>query len=1390
MAPILRVALPFVLALLLLSPFTAAADPLDPKAVPDPLKPWTPWVLEGAESELCPVFYGKADVSRCAWPSRLELTLDEHGGHFTQHWHVDAKGWLPLPGDDKRWPMGVQIDGARAIVAVQSDGPNVSVARGDHTITGSFAWDSLPESIHVPPETGILSLALRGLAVASPNCDAQGTVWLQKAAANEEGDSLELIVQRKVTDDIPLELDTHIELHVAGKNREELLGKALPQGFTPMSLDAPLPARLEPDGRLRVQLRPGVFSIELVARSDGPVSALSRPAPDGPWREGEEVWVFEAKNDYRIVTVEGVPSIDPQQTTLRDAWKRLPAYPMNLGATLRLVEKRRGDADPPPDQLTLSRTLWLDFAGTGYAVSDTITGAMNRDARLTMAPPTVLGRASIGGTDQFITRLDVRAHAGIEVRQGQLAVKADSRVPGDPSDIPAVGWDHDFHQVAGALHLPPGWRLLHASGVDEVPATWVRQWSLLQLFLALVIALGVARLYGVRWGVLALVMLVLTLPEDGAPRWLWLLVLGTEALHRVLPAGKIKRLFAGARLGAVVVVALTALPFLVDHLRQAMYPALADESAIVGSNTESPSLYEQDTATRAKGDVGAKDIPAPAEATLQPAAPPIADGEVAGKPGGGGAGRFGIAAASPSASAWSGAYRPSNPEVYDPTAIVQTGPGLPRWRWTTLDLRWSGPVAATQRLHFYLLSPNVNLLLAFARAALLIALVLRVLPWAARFFPRGWAPAAAAALLLLLPRAAHADIPTKEMLQELHDRLLRKADCTPTCASSGRMAIEARGAVLRIRVEVDASAPTAVPLPGKGAQWTPKEVLLDGQPAKGLVRLDDVVWIELAPGNHQIALEGPMPDRESVQLALNLKPHHVEATTAGWTLDGLHEDGIADEDLQFTRVRTVGGAGASLQPGALPPFVRVERTLSVGLNWQVDTRVVRVTPKGSAVVLEVPLLTGESVTTADVRVVSGKALVNLGPQALEATWHGTLEQKSPLKLVAPRSVSWVEVWRIDVAPIWHATYAGIPFVHTGTEGGPRLPEWRPWPGDEATATLVRPAGVPGQTLTIDESTTELAPGIRATDVTLRLSLRSSRGGEHTLTLPPDAQLEAISINGATQPIRQEGRKVTVPLVPGPQSLVLSWRETPGIGLLFGAPAIDLGAPSVNATTALTVPGGRWLLLAGGPRVGPAVLFWSLLAMLLVVSLALGKNRWTPLRWWHWLLLGVGLSQVSVVAGAIFVGWLLAVGWRDKERGEGLGRRAFNWRQSGLVLWTAVALGILAVSLYQGLLGAPEMQVRGNGSSADLLRWFVDRSEGALPGAWMVSIPILVYRGVMLAWALWIALALLGWLRWGWAAFTSGGGWRKPSPPQPLAPLAPLTGAAPPPPPAEPPQAPA
>ncbi len=825
-----------LLLLAALSPGSGAlAGPITREQTPEPLRPWIDWVLYGHEEARCPFFQGAEDRRQCLWPSRLALDLGDGGGRFTQGWLAYKDAWAPLPGDGRYWPQEVRLDGRPAAVTLQQGVPSVRLSRGRHTVSGAFVWDGLPSLLQVPTETGLLDLSVRGRAVPFPGRDEQGRLWLQKRAGEGEGESrIEIAVHRRVADDIPLVLTTRIELHVSGRSREALLGRALPDGFVPMSLQGPLPARLERDGRLRVQVRPGRWTLELAARHEAPVAALAAPDPGGPW-DADEVWVFDARPHLRLVAVEGAPAIDPQQTTLPDDWKSLPAYLMRPGQTMSLVEKRRGDSDPAPDRLDLSRTLWLDFDGGGFTIHDQITGSMERGWRLEMPAPASLGRVAVNGQEQFITRRADGGPAGVEIRQGQVRLEADSRVPRSVSGLSAVGWDHDFSRVSGELRLPPGWRLLHASGLDDVSSTWISDWTLLDLFLLLIAALAVGNLWGRRWGALALVALVLTWIETGAPRWTWLAVLAGEALSRALPAGRLARAVRLLHRLALVALILVAAPFLVRQVRAALYPALEQPRASmagrggIGGFVRIAPQQEFETAGVVRG----------TEEALEEKARSMGDAT---------RGAFQTMPSAPPAR--KKAIELSYLNAPDPGTVVQTGPGLPGWTWRTISLGWRGPVQDGQRLRFVLLPPGLNFALAILRVALLTLLAICLLgvsgaDWIRPLMGRiGLSGAARAALIALVlggaaAGQARADLPSNDLLDALRNRLLAPPDCRPNCASSPRLALEIGPARLQARMEVHAAAETAVPLPGALDQWAPRLVLLDGAPAAGLVRTPD-----------------------------------------------------------------------------------------------------------------------------------------------------------------------------------------------------------------------------------------------------------------------------------------------------------------------------------------------------------------------------------------------------------------------------------------------------------------------------------------------------------------------------------------------------------------------
>ncbi|MGH8594859.1 MAG: hypothetical protein ACREV3_13720 [Gammaproteobacteria bacterium] len=1329
----------------------SAERPISPDQVPEPLRPWVEWVLYAEPQRRCPFLYNAEDARRCAWPTRLQLKLTEKQGDFEILWHVYQTSEVKLPGGGLHWPQEVTADGKPQLVSQRDGRPVVELESGVHEIRGHLEWDRLPEELLIPEDSGIVSLTIQGKAVGSPRIGPQGKLWLRDGdpgARKRDGERLSLQIFRKVIDEIPLLVETRIDLEVSGRQREVVLGRALLPQFIPLSLTSPLPTRLEPDGRLRAQVRPGSWSIQLSARFPAETTHIALGKNLSPWPDSE-VWVFDARPKLRLVEVQGVISIDPRQTSLPGEWQHLPTYRLQAGDGLRLEVIRRGDPEPDPDALHLQRELWLDFDGGGYTVADTISGRMLRAWRLTAGTDLKLGRVSLDGQAQFITRLPGSDQEGVEVRRGSIDLSADSRYEGRVRSTNAVGWDHDFDQVSATLHLPPGWRLFAAAGVDNVPHTWVSRWTLLDLFVVLIAALAFGHLWGWPWGLLALTALGLSWHEWDAPRYVWVHVLVSVALARVLPEGRLRRVATLYRNASLLALVAIGVGFLINQVRTGIYPQLEQPFAapavalrtVVPPEPASAPAADEMALEESNRDAAVSGLALEQEQTVPRKRALLREQKAA--------------------------TQAANFDQIDPKANIQTGPGLPTWDWTDISLSWNGPVERSQDLRLFLIPPAGNLLLRLLRVALTSALVLiAVVSSLGRItLRRGHAAAMVLCWLPVLsfhPQEARAEFPDPTLLEELKSRLLAPAPCLPDCAYLSRATLSLRPQTLHLRLQVHALADVAVPLPAGANDWLPEQVQVDGSAPEGLARTPQgQVWIKLSEGRHEVLLAGPLPPKDQITLPLPLKPKRVEIQSEGWAVEGVDEHGVPQSQLQFIRrnAQAPHDPQAILEPLALPPFVKLERTLRLGLDWRVETSVIRASPHDTAVLMQVPLIEGESVTTPEVRVQDGKVMVNMPPQASSVSWTSTLAKRPSIALKAHQTEASTEIWRVDISPIWHLSASGIAEVYHQDPQGRRLPEWQPWPGEAIKLDLTRPEGSSGQTLTLDRARLQLTPGKRATDALLELTWRSSQGGQHHLTLPEEAELQTVLIDGRLQPIRQDGRRVTLPLTPGQQNVSLSWRQSQGLGAYFRTPEVDLGAPSVNGQLEAALGQDRWILFTGGPRLGPAVLFWGVLAVVLLIAIALGRVRITPLKSRHWFLLGMGLTQVPIWTGLVIVAWLLALGLRAKVE-QKVSAFAFNAMQVALSLLTLVALNLLFFAVQQGLLGLPEMQIAGNSSTASQLNWYIDRSDPRLPQAWFVSVPLFGYRVLMLAWALWLAFALLGWLKWGWGCFSQGGLWRK------------------------------
>jgi len=1337
-----------------------AEPPIPLRNLPPDLAPWVPWVLDGLGEERCPML---GDQRVCAWPGELALDVGDSGATFELGVVVDHESAVPLPGSAELWPQDVKA-GATPVVVLGGDRPTVTLDRGAHELSGRFVWQATPESLPIPESIGIVSLRLRGQAVPQPRRDKADSVWLGRSetAAPEEPERVEVEVFRRLNDGVPFRIETRIVLRVSGRAREVSLGHPLLPGSRPLELSSGLPARLDDQGTLFVQVRAGEHAVALSALMPTPPSEIARPAVAAPWPD-QEIWVWDPAPNLRQVQVSGLAGVDPARTNLPESWRNLSAYVATGQGRLVLNTVQRGQAQPPPNVVNLSREVWLDADGRAFTVRDTLGGTMNRDWRLDLATGE-LGRVRFGGGDQLIT-VGTAGHRGIEVREGHLAVEAEWRQPSPASaPFPAGGWSVDLESAELKLHLPPGWRLLGAWGVDEVSGGWLEAWNLFGLVYVLLVSLALGRLTRWYWGAIALLALVLSHEHEAAPYALWGLLVALLALLRVARQPLVRGVVGvTAGIGAVVLVAY-AVPFVIAQLHSAAFPDfdVADGRYVtahggvfpapVSAATREQQLLEMErvaeenadskeggTGTRAKGEEGSMGLPS--------------------APG----------------KRWAkGAPKQALQQQLDLDAVVQTGPGIPRWEGVTHRLGWHGPVRRDATLRLFVLAPWQSGLLALLRVSALLVLVAGVLVALSRARPRpegaagGGAAtpargAVAAALVLAAliavltsSRPAAAEIPSDAKLTELKERLTRQPDCGGACLSVANLALTVRGATVALDVEVHAGKSSAYKLPGPASSWVPARITVDGQPSRSLaLRPDGYLHLRLEPGRHRIELEGPVAGND-LTLTLGESPRRVTIEADGWEVDGVR-DGRVEGSLHLARKAVAAPApGALDEPErarvALPPWLEIERRLEVGVTWKLRTTVKRISKAEEPLAIRYGLLPGEEVTESTLVAERGVVLLSLGRDQQELTFTSAIKPVESLVMTAAQGQPWSEIWTLECGAVWHCTTDGIaPEQHQ--DAGAWKPRFRPWPGERVTFAFARPTAAPGASTTIDRANVTVTPQSSVTAVTLEV--RTSTGGMHSLEIPREAVVMDLTVGGRPQPIQVRDGKLSVVLEPGEQTVATSFRHGASTGPWLTTPEIRVGA-AVNARTTIDVPERRFAVYTAGPGRGGVVLLWGAIALLVMAAVALSHLPYHPLRRWEWALLALGFPLVPWPATALVAAWFFLVGWRATWSGPATYRK--NLVQALIVVTTLAAAVVVLAALHAGLVAAPDPLVAGADSGNHTIGFDVDRvlADAALPRPAVLTAPDWAWRLAHLAWAAWLGWLLLRVGRFAWAAFTRDG----------------------------------
>ena len=1362
----------------------AAAEKSEP-AIPHALQDWEAWALKDREFLRCPFLAG-TDVSsesshRCAWPERLQLTVDTHGGRFAQRWEVYSDSWVALPGDLDHWPQAVELDGKLAPLVAREGIPFVRLAAGSHGLTGSWSWDARPETLTIPSETALIDLTVDGTRVAQPERpDGRLALGAQRSAA--EPRQLELQIYRRLEDAEPVRLETRLRIRAAGDSREESLGRVLPEGFLPLSLESPLPARLGSDGVLRVQVRPGSFELILQARQAETATRFRMPAAGSVVHE--EVWSFSGNDRLRVASVEGVPGIDPIQAQVPEEWRQNPAFRLDGNSRLHLIERSRGLSTSNQNRLQLRRSLWLDFDHEGWTVRDELTGTMRRDWRLDMQGPYRLESARAASEALLVTQNETSRLSGVEVRSPRLTLSAVSRLAHPFASLPATGWTQSFESVSGQLFLPPGHRLVAVLGADQSPSAWLDRWRLWSLFGVLVVtifAFWVTR----RPLVTALGALGLLLTYQAEPSliWGWANLIAAMALARAAPAGSLANITRGYRTLSFALLALALVSFAWTEVRHSIYPQLeyasgepseGDMRLVAVREMPAPSARvaraaDSEEATAAPAmEALVMDTPAPASPPPPPPKGAPLFGEALNKP---------ATVDNPyslSSVVGSTAGRVTLP-AYAPGTLVQAGPGVPNWDYGVHPFSWSGPVDPSQTVRFIVLGPIEVAVWRIAGVLLLVAFFVQLAraSWGPRpRWPDLIGRGSVHALLLLgcvftIAPSAHAQsLPGAELLNQLQARLIEPPHCAPTCAEMLGAHIHVTGERIEVELQASALTPVAVALPTAGDRWQIDSITVDGKSSLAVTREADAgLWLPVEYGVHTVRIEARLSG-DSVHLAFPMTPRRIAVDAPGWTTVGINATALVAGALDLTRqssgqknpLRTSGADGQEF-----PPFVSVVREFSLGLGWSIATSVQRISPSQAAFTIAMPLVPGESVLSEGLQVnPDNTVLVGLSAGQQIWNWSSSLKREGHLSVRLPVLPPRTEVWRFIVTPQWSVHFGNLPATLPETpDATPWVFEYHPRPGETLDLTVTEPPAVAGETLAIDRVRQKVNIGHRSTEESLELHYRSTQGGRQNLSFSKDAIVTEVALDGRPVAIRPDSGELALSVLPGEHNVEIQWRSNTGDRFAAKPGSVDLHASASNVETSLSLSSNRWPLFALGAGVGPAFLYWGELLVFLILAIVLGRLSESPLSIREWLLLGLGLSTISWTVLLLVAVWLFVMRWRERSSdSQTLPPGRFNALQVALAVLTVAAVMSLVFSgVRYGLLATPDMGVTGPGSYRSTYSWFVDRSSTTLPQPIVYSVPMWVYRTAMFAWALWIALALARWLRFAWRAWSAGGYWK-------------------------------
>ena len=546
------------------------ANKINEKDLPVMLAPWVNWIKAKNLEDLC--LLNNANEKQCVFVPLVEIGENDNFFNFKISGSSYLKEfWIKIPSgqSQKVWPENILVNNQKGQVLEKDGFSLVKVAKGDFNIVFNINKQDLRSNPSLQLAQNFL--IIKNKTSTSWLAENNQLLWIaKKVQEKEEATSSvkneEIKVYRKLSDGIPLKLETRIQVVYSGKEKEIFLGKVLPEEFKLLQIQSDLSINQREDG-FYIKVISGEHWLTFMAYSFNNTKSIA--TKDLVKGKINEFWSVKNDVNVRQTEIKLAQAVDPKQAFVPQEWQNLPTY--NVKEALGIETVRRGINLQDNLSYKSNRMSWYGFNNDTMLHVDNMTFKNEGKSFMSFDGSITPKEFSLNQQPQMIVENDKKQ--GIVLKQGQYPASFYAQTSTEFNTKFIADSKQDL--ALWNLTIAPRHRLLHVTGVDRAIDSWTDKWNLYTIFAIFLITLGFYKLFGIPLALLSFSCIFLFQSNAFLSWTIWPMLLLLMALLKVLPVkNKFTRLVRYTTAILVIGVSFIFIIFTVQEARYIMNGSL------------------------------------------------------------------------------------------------------------------------------------------------------------------------------------------------------------------------------------------------------------------------------------------------------------------------------------------------------------------------------------------------------------------------------------------------------------------------------------------------------------------------------------------------------------------------------------------------------------------------------------------------------------------------------------------------------------------------------------------------------------------------------------------------------------------------------------------------